>query len=280
MRRIASLFIIPILLLSACVLGSGYEDKHNGGDPQLTSTKEENTEPQIKSVLIPEGYTFWQIAQKLESEGICKAKAFFDAAQSYEVQSFAVTKDDDIAYRYEGYLFPATYDFYVGEDPVEVLKKMLNAYAEHSGMPDLKTLILASIIEREVRSDEHMSMVSSVFHNRVNRGSEQGVFTLGSCPTQDYVKNYIVQEGTWIKNPDRFRTLYDTYYPLSEFNSKHTPLPAGPICSPGIRAINAAKNPAESDYFFFFFSADNENHYSKSYSEHKQKIAKYGLGEY
>jgi len=122
--------------------------------------------------------------------------------------------------------------------------------------------------------------VSSFFHNRVNRGAEQVIYTLGSDPTREYVEKYIVQSGTLIKNPDRFRTLYNTYRPLSEFNSKNSPLPAGPICNPGIRAINAAKNPAKSDYFYFFFSKDNVNHYSKTYQEHQNKIKEFGVGDY
>ncbi|MCL2023793.1 MAG: endolytic transglycosylase MltG [Oscillospiraceae bacterium] len=274
LKAICLSLAIPILLLTACSINS------SGGEdiPIQTTTLAAATEadPNVKRVLIPEGFTFWQIAQRLEQEGICGARAFFDAAQSYEVQSFEVPKDPDVAYRYEGYLWPATYELELGEDPVSVLRKMLNAYAANSGMPDRKTLILASIIEREVRSDEQMALVSSVFHNRMTDKSER--WTLGSCPTRDYVNDFIVQEGTWIKNPDRFRVLFNTT--RRDFNSNNFPLPAGAICNPGIRAINAALNPAKSDYFFFFFSADNVNHYSKTYKEHQEKIKEFGLGTF
>ena len=298
MRRTICIFLlIPILLLSACTIGSGGsnidEPEPTKADTNGTSTKSAPTdtsptvtgnpalpsqsERQIRSFLIPEGYTFWQIAQKLEKEGICIAKEFFITAENYDVISFSVPKDEDAAYRYEGYLFPDTYEFYTGEDPVDVLRKMLNNYAAKSGMPDRKTLILASMIEREVRSDEQMALVSSVFHNRINDKSQK--LRLESDPTIHYVEQNIVQKGTLIKNPDRFRTLYNTYR-KDDFNSKLAPLPAGPICNPGIRAINAAKNPAKSNYFFFFFSADNENHYSETYEEHQEKAELYGVGNY
>jgi UPF0755 protein len=227
------------------------------------------TAPQIKSVVIPEGYSFWQIAQRLEANGICKAKAFFDAAQSYTVQSFSVPLNKNAAYRYEGYLFPATYELYTGTDPTEALKKMLNAYADNSGKPSLITLILASVIEKETRSTEQMAMISGVFSNRIKIGMK-----LGSDATAEYVNKYVVRSGTWIANPDRYRALFNTAWNDNFVGV----LPAGPICSPGTRAINAAKNPAKHDYLYFFFGKDNLNHYSKTLAEHEAGIEEFGLG--
>ena len=90
---------------------------------------------EVVSVTIPEGSTFMDIARALENNGVCSQAAFYQAAQNYTVQSFNVPSSPDRCFKMEGYLFPDTYQFYVGEDPTSVLRKMLNNYAAKSGMP-------------------------------------------------------------------------------------------------------------------------------------------------
>ena len=201
------------------------------------------------------------IAKKLESKGVCSKAAFYKAAQSYTVQSFTVPSSSNRCFKMEGYLFPDTYDFYV-EEPVSVLRKMLNNYAAKSGMPSDDTLILASIIEREARSDENMRLVSSVFHNRIKAGMR-----LDSDPTRDYV-NEDITGNSLLSDTSKYAGLYNTY---------KCKFPAGPICNPGVRAIAAAKNPADTEYYYFFFGKDNQNHYSKTFEEHTAKKEKYGV---
>lgn len=215
------------------------------------------------SITIPEGYSFMQIAKALESKNICMAKEFYSAAQSYKVKSFTIPSSSNRCFKLEGYLFPDTYEFYENEEPVTVIRKMLNNYAAKSGMPTDKELIIASIIEKEVRSDSHMKMVSSIFHNRIKKGMK-----LESDPTREYVNNYITGNSLLSENTSKYAALYNTY---------KCKLPAGPICSPGARAIAAAKNPANSDYLYFFFGNDNTNHYSKTFEEHKEQMEKYGV---
>ena len=203
-----------------------------------------------------------QIAQKLEKSGVCSKKDFYKAAQNYTVQSFNVPSSSSRAFKMEGYLFPDTYDFYTNDDPVNVLRKMLNNYAAKSGMPSDETLILASIIEQEARSEKHMRLVSSVFHNRLKKGMK-----LEADPTINYVNNYITGNSL-LSNTSKYAALYNTY--------KCKALPAGPICNPGAQAIAAAKNPAQSDYLFFFFKNGN-NYYSKTLAEHEQQMKEQGL---
>ncbi|MCL2299606.1 MAG: endolytic transglycosylase MltG [Firmicutes bacterium] len=216
------------------------------------------------SVVIPEGFTFYQAARRLEANGVCGAADFTNAAQSYQIQSFPAAIHPQACYRMEGMLYPDTYEFYLGEDPSSALRKMLNNYAEKSGLPDFETLVLASIIERETRSDEHMAMVSSVFHNRLKQGMR-----LQADATIAYVEEHIYKDPL-VQNPAQYAERYNTY--------KCAALPAGPICSPGRRAIDAAKNPSTSDYLYYFFGKDNTNHYTKSYDEHLAAIKIYGLG--
>ena len=214
-------------------------------------------------VTVPEGSTFMQIANSLEKNGVCTAADFYATAQSYTVQSFSVPSTSDRAFKMEGYLFPDTYEFYQGEEPEAVLRKMLNNYAAKSGMPSEKTLILASIIERETRSTDQMKLVSSVFHNRLDAGMR-----LDSDPTREYVNNYITGNSL-VANQSKFAPLYNTY--------KCSGLPAGPICNPGARASAAAQSPAASDYLYFFFGNDNQNHYSKTLAEHEAQMEQYGV---
>lgn len=242
------------------------EKQTNNTTAQSTTeaeTQVQTTQRQIVSVTIPEGYSFMQIANKLEEKGVCSAKDFYETAQSYSVKSFSVPSSSDRCFKFEGYLFPDTYEFYKDDDPQSVLIKMLNNYAAKSGMPTDKQLIIASIIEKETRSDSHMKMVSSVFYNRLNEG-----MLLQADSTREYVNNYITGNSLLSGNTSKYAALYNTY---------KCQLPAGPICSPGARAIEAAKNPSSSEYLYYFFGNDSNNHYSKTYEEHEQQMKKYAV---
>jgi len=244
---------------STATAGQNSSSAHpTSGDGQQPTAR------QAVTIVIPPGFTFIKIAQRLEANGVCTAKDFYDAAQSYQVNSFTVPNNPDRCFKMEGYLFPDTYSFYVDDDPVRVLREMLNNYRNRTGAPEEKILILASVIEREARSETHMKMVSSVFHNRLRDGER-----LEADSTRDYA-NSIIEYARVHKldaDPQRFAFLYNTYR-----NDLKGKLPAGPICSPGLRAIEAAKNPAQSTYKFFYFGIDNDNHYSNTFEEHEAKM--------
>ena len=219
--------------------------------------------PEAVRVVIPEGFTFHQVARRLEANEVCAAQDFYRAAQSYEVQSFETPYSKDSCFYLEGYLFPDTYEFYKGEDASDVLRRFLNNYYNKSGLPDYDTLILASVIERETRSSEHMAMVSSVFHNRLAIGMR-----LQADATRAYVEQHI-KASPLVREPEQYAVRYNTY--------RCAALPVGPICNPGKRAIEAAKNPAQSDYFYYFFGNDNTNHYTKTHDEHEAAMARVGV---
>ena len=231
--------------------------------PRPSSSQTPSQVLQTVKITIPEGYTFMQIAQALEKKGVCSQKDFYTAAQKFTVQSFNVPSSPDRCFKLEGYLYPDTYEFYQEDDPNNVLRKMLNNYWAKSGRPENDVLILASILERETRSTEQMRMVASVFYNRLKAGMR-----LDSDPTREYVNQYITGNAL-IKDQSKYAPLYNTY--------KRKGLPAGPICNPSARAINAAKNPAESEYLYFFFGKDNQNHFSKTLEEHNQQMEEFGV---
>lgn len=231
--------------------------------PGSASATSSQKPPQVVQLTFPEGSTFMQFANKLEEAGVCTAKSFYDTAQSYTVKSFTVPESGDRCFKMEGYLFPDTYQFTQGEDPEDVLRKLLNNYAAKSGMPSDKTLILASVVEKEARSARHRALVASVFQNRLNLGMR-----LEADPTREYV-NQNITGNSLVENPEKYAALYNTY--------KCAALPAGPICSPGAAAIRAAASPAASDYLFFFFGKDNDNHYSTTLEEHQALMEQYGV---
>ncbi|MBV9079579.1 MAG: endolytic transglycosylase MltG, partial [Elusimicrobia bacterium] len=117
-------------------------------------------------VVIPEGWASWQIADRLQSEGVCDGTAFLDIVKAQKL---------------EGYLFPATYELDAGLSAASVAKRMrdkfdqvwtpeLAARAQQIGMTKEQVVTLASIVEREVRVREEGPMISAVYHNRLNKG--------------------------------------------------------------------------------------------------------------
>ena len=124
-------------------------------------------------------------------------------------------------------------------------------------------LIVASIVQMETRSPEHMSMIAGIIYNRLEQGMQ-----LQMDSTREYINDYVTGNPL-LGNTSKYAELYNTY--------KCAALPAGPICSPGADAINAAKNPTQTDYLYFFFGNDNENHYSATYEEHQAAMAQFGV---
>lgn len=233
-------------------------------EPTLEPTPEPTPEPpETVTVTFPEGYTVMQVAQTLEEAGVCDDQAFVEVAQNYSPKSFSVPESSDRAYKMEGYLFPDTYEFYVDDNPEDVLIRILNNYNAKSGGISDTQLIVASIVEKESRSAENAALVASVIYNRLEAGMR-----LEMDSTREYI-NQNVTDSPYLSNTGKFAALYNTY--------KCAALPAGPICNPGARAIQAAVNPASSDYLYFFFGNDNQNHYSRTLEEHEAAMAEYGV---
>lgn len=239
--------------------GDGGEEPDQGQERPTASEVQRET----VRVTIPEGFTFLQVAKRLEANGVCTAQEFYETAQAYNPSSLTVPTSSDRAYKMEGYLYPDTYEFYVDDDPKDVLIKMLNNFRDKAGGITDEQLIVASIVEKESRSSENAAMVASVVYNRLKAGMK-----LEMDPTRVYV-NENITGSPLLSDTSKYAALYNTY--------KCSGLPAGPICNPGNRAIKAALNPASSEYLYFFFGNDNQNHYSKTYEEHLAAMEQYGI---
>lgn len=232
----------------------------------LRSLTRKSSYKETVRVTIPEGYEIKQIIDLLVEKGVCQKQELEDVLKNhdFEVDIIKDLKVGEVT-RLEGYLFPDTYEFYVGDDPARVIKKMLSnfsnkftdemvARAGELNMTVHEVITLASIVEREATANDR-TKISSVFHNRLKSKSYP---YLESCATVQYVlgerKKVLSVQDTKVESP------YNTY--------ENKGLPPGPIASPGAEAIEATLYPAETSYLFFALQEDGTHKFSKTYEEH------------
>jgi len=224
---------------------------------------------------IPEGYTIYQVADKLSKDGLVDKEKFIDLLENgdfsseYEFLKGAQNNKN----RLEGYLYPNTY--FVDEDASEeaFIKVMLDQFgkevteehyqkAKDMGLTMNEVITIASIIQRECDVSKEGDKVASVIYNRLELG-----MPLQMCSTVQYIlgepKPVLSVADTRIESP------YNTYL--------HTGLPPGPICSPNIDAIEAALNPADTDYLYFVLSEklDGTSNFSNNYEKFKKDSENY-----
>lgn len=224
-------------------------------------------------VVIPEGYTIKQIAQTLSDEGICSIDDFY-AALDIDLYDYAFLNDiPERENQFEGYLFPATYEFAPGMDAQTIVNTMLESFdamfideyytrAKDVNMTIDEVVTMASIIERETNAETERAKVAGVFYNRLNSGMK-----LESCATVQYIlgenKPVLSIADTQIDSP------YNTY--------KNTGLPIGPIASPGADCIKAALYPKKTDALYFVLGSNGEHIFSETYDEHVKAMEENGL---
>lgn len=248
----------------------------------LIETLQEEAENQRETadVVFPEGITLIEAAARLEEKGVCNAEEFIDVFNSSE---FGFDFEDNIKvsamkfYKMEGYLFPDTYQFYLEEDPRIVAKKIYKNFEAritpdlYGRMEDLdmeleEVLTLASIVQAEAANTRDMKKVASVFYNRLDNPNEYPL--LQSDPTTNYVEEVIIPYSE--VQTEKINIAYDTY--------KGAGLTPGPICNPGLDAINAVLYPEETDYFYFCSNLETgEFFYAVTLEEHEQNLVTAGL---
>jgi len=212
-------------------------------------------------VTIPEGLPSWKIASIFQKELQIDSSRFMDivfdsgyAERRYNLKSL------------EGYLFPETYRFWYGIDANEVIDIMVNEYFEQTrglftkqapnGLGPEKTMVMASIIEAEATRSDEMPLVSSVYHNRLERR-----MMLQADPTVIY----------GLGGLDRPLNRRDIRLLESPYNTyKRYGLPPGPINSPGLDAIEAALDPDSTDYLYFVADGKGGHIFSRTLLEHNR----------
>lgn len=236
-----------------------------------------NTQKEEVRVTFIEGWTLYEIAVKLEENKICSADEFLDymnRSRDIDYEFMNQVPYDPLRYnRLEGYAFPDTYDFYVGEEVSSVADKFLSnlnkritddmrARMREMNLSFDETLILASIVQKEAGSRLEMGMVSSVFHNRLSASDSYP--QLQSDVTIHYVEKFIKPFIDRDNQP-----LYDAYNTYVCVG-----LPVGAICNPGLDAIDAVLNPDKSGYYYFVTDDEGMYYYAKNLQQHNVNVAK------
>jgi len=219
-----------------------------------------NGMPELVKITVLEGWNIYKVAETLENTlGIHQNKVISLCMNKRFIRNMEIK-----AHTLEGFLFPETYYFVETESPRIILRKMVSEYQDHIsddmrnritelGFSELQLITLASIIEGEAIYDEERKNISSVYHNRLNKGMR-----LQADPTIQY----IIKDGPRrLLNKDlNIESPYNTY--LNEG------LPIGPINNPGLKSIFAALYPAESEYIYFVAKGDGYHTFSRTQKEH------------
>lgn len=249
-----------------------------------TLTHKKTTKATVE-VMIPEGYSCAQIFKLLEDKGVCKAEDLEEYAATGELEEYWFLEEVKRGHKYclEGFLFPDTYEFYVGDTPKRVLEKFLNDfdYRFNNRMQEKfkalnenlkldmsirEVVIMASIIEKEKANHLEGYTISSVFYNRLTHAASYPF--LNSDATLLYDVEYYT--GRMMSDTERAKSPYNTYTQRG--------LPAGPIANPGMGSIDAALAPETTNYYYFIYDKSAGYHlFSKNLSEHQKKAKELGL---
>lgn len=223
-------------------------------------------EVDYRKFTLPEGYSVYQAAELLEQKGYFRKDAFLEKCRDKVFLAHLGIKEASV----EGYLYPATYNLSRDGNEEQLLEQMIGqfnrAYAtiqEREGALRLsrhEVVTLASIIEKEAVSSEEKPMISSVFHNRLRIG-----MPLQSDPTAVYgVRAF---SGKVSKADIMRPSPYNTYLTKG--------LPTGPIGNPGRDAVQAAMNPAKTDFLYFVARQDGTHQFSRNLAEHNRAVMHY-----
>lgn len=238
----------------------------------------------VVTITFPEGLSLLETAQKLEENEVCTVEEVLEAANSGEYDNYdfinAIDNEEDRYYKLEGYLFPDTYDFYKGEDPKIALGKMINNCQnrfsketrdeiQEQGYTIDQVLTLASIVQAEATDEKDMRMVAGILINRLEDGASRDIYRL-ECDSTTYYP-YRSKSQVPEEERDTFKSTYDTYTIEG--------LPPGPICNPGMDAIQAVLEPSSESagMYYFCHDADGNAYYASTWSQHEANLAEAGL---
>ena len=230
--------------------------------------------PTGSGIIVYEGHDIRRILAGLAAETGYPIAEFEEALTSGAVASALLPAEapegvDELT-RWEGLLFPARYEVPEGSTPAEILTVLADetvrrvdtidwSRLEEVGITRYEALIVASLIQREAGVDADRPLIASVIYNRLDEGiplqiDATVVYALGESPGR------VLAEHLEIDSP------WNTY--------RLKGLPPTPIGAAQMESIEAAANPAETDYFFYVLvSPDGAHGFSTTYEEHKEKIA-------
>jgi UPF0755 protein len=230
------------------------------------------------TVVVPEGFTMFDIARAIEAAGLGPADDFLKVAQS---DTALVADLDPSAHSLEGYLFPETYEFTRMMTMQEMAGAMVKQFRQvalqlglvpsptgvasdpPAGYSPREVVTMASIVEKETSVPVERPEVASVYYNRLAKK-----MALGADPSIIYAE---LLAGTYqgaLHHADMsVSSPYNTY--------RNAGLPPGPIANPGRSALEAAMHPAQTDYYYFVADAQGHHRFARTMAEHNKNVLAY-----
>lgn len=236
-------------------------------------------------VPIPEGFTMFDIAQRLYRFGVCSRADFERAARDGNLlRTLGIPAPSA-----EGYLFPATYDLRQDSQAADVVRHMVRVFRErtrdkfdayeraHDGQPFSLTshelVTLASIVEREAKVPEERPTIAGVFMNRLtspdfrpHRLQADPTVAYGCLVARERIPSCQTFDGKRI-TPAMVR---DPQNPYSTY--RNDGLPPGPICNPGLSALLATLAPEQHDFFYFVTHGGGRHQFTRTLEEHNARV--------
>lgn len=219
----------------------------------------------FQTLVVPEGYNIFDIANAIEEAGLGKREDFLKVART----DTALVRDfDPQATSLEGYLFPDTYHFTRTQSLHDMAAAMVRRFRQAAKEMGLNqnvhdVITMASIVEKETGAPEERPEVASVFYNRLQKN-----MVLATDPSVIYAALLENRYSGVIHQSDlHFDSRYNTY--------RHAGLPPGPISNPGKASLAAAMHPAQTNYLYFV--SDNQGHhrFARTDAEHAANVQAY-----
>ncbi|HEX2923189.1 MAG TPA: endolytic transglycosylase MltG [Chloroflexota bacterium] len=232
-------------------------------------------------VTIPEGWRSEQVAERMADRGVGTQSQFMSIVRTGSSQSPALSSRP-AGSSLEGYLFPDSYQVNSKTTPDDMVDRMvkqfearltqeMRAKIEARGLTIHQVVTMASLVEREAVVSSERPLVAGVFYNRLAED-----MPLQTDPTVQYAlastqpdsqKRFGWWKTTLTEDDLAIDSPYNTYL--------HRGLPPGPICNPGLASLQAAVDPAQTDYLYFVAKQDGSHAFAKTLDEHNENVYRY-----
>jgi len=224
----------------------------------------------VRELVVPEGYSIFEIAALVAREGLTTREDFLAAARNPALLRSVAPGAPSL----EGFLFPATYQLPRRLSGEEIAAAMVRRFQQEwekvtaeghnpAGLSLQQAVTLASLVESETRQADERPLVAGVFLNRLRRR-----YPLQCDPTVAYALELAGKYTGKLSSRDlRFESQYNTYRRIG--------LPPGPIANPGTMSLRAALDPSPTDHFYFVANAEGGHIFSRTLAEHNRNVARY-----
>ncbi|MCB9626584.1 MAG: endolytic transglycosylase MltG [Sandaracinaceae bacterium] len=246
--------------------------------------------PRSINVTIPEGFTRFDVADRLEHFGLMQADVFVAATADPAILRQLEIPGETA----EGYLFPDTYTLRDDLTPTEMMSRMVRSYRsrtrqlerryadrlvelqEQLGFGMHQVLTLASVVEREAAVPDERPIIAGVFLNRLRSETFLPRQRLQADPTVSYGCRAEPARAPSCSGYRGRITRAMLQDPANRYNSyRHAGLPPTPICNPGLAAIEAVLAPAQHNYLYFVARGGRRHHFSATLERHNEAVDDY-----